>query len=171
MFDGTFANEIGMALSPQWMVYCLHDDSCNSPWLHGWVGVTSCLKRRLYAHRRSRRLPAGFQVKMLLEASKAECLAYAAELRPRPGIGWNRGRGGFTDGRGLRGVAKSPEHREKIRQAALRRYSDHSERKRTQQAVKKAFEAIRRDGKHNAMSGRHHSEETKRKISIARRHY
>jgi hypothetical protein len=115
-------------------------------------------------HRESGRLPENFRIEVLFRGPKEDCLALEHRLRPTPHIGWNVGVGGFTNGKGLRGIPKSPEHRAKQREAALRRYADPAERKRTQRAVKKAFKTIDRSGANNAMFGRKQSEETKRKI-------
>jgi hypothetical protein len=147
-----------------WVVYWLFDDRCVCPWSHGYIGISGRIARRLNQHRESGRFP-NFEIKILFKGAKNDCLALEAKLRPRPSIGWNVGIGGYADGRGTRGIPKSPEHRERIRAATLRRYADPVERARTRAAVKKAFVHIDRTGSNNAMFGRKHSEETKHKIA------
>jgi NUMOD3 motif len=63
-----------------------------------------------------------------------------------------------------KGIPKSPEHRENMRQAALRRYADPTERERTSKAVKRGLAHIDRSGKNNSRFGKHCSEETKEKL-------
>lgn len=151
-----------MEKSP-WVVYWLFDEKCTNPHQHGLIGATGRLWQRMFQHRenKSGRLPENFRVEILLRATKSECLAYEAELRPQPGIGWNVGIGGFANGRGLRGIAKTEEHRAKQRAAALARYADPTERARTAEAVRKAFEGgdFRRKSK-----GHSQTEATKQKI-------
>jgi hypothetical protein len=146
-----------------WVVYWLFDDRCVCPWSHGYIGISGRIARRLNQHRESGRFP-NFEVRILFNGPKNDCLALEAKLRPRPSIGWNVGVGGYVDGRGTRGISKSPEHRERMRAAALRRYADPVERARTRVVVKEAFRHIDRSGSNNAMFGKHMSETAKQKI-------
>ena len=67
----------------------------------------------------------------------------------------------------IKGRPKSPDQREKMRQASLRRYQDPTERQRTSEAVKRGLKGIDRSGAGNSMFGRTMSEETKQKIRDA----
>jgi hypothetical protein len=150
----------------RWVVYWLYDETCTNPELHGYIGATGRFWARIGMHKKSGRFASKhFEIKILYRSSNRQaCLAYEKQLRPHPDIGWNIHIGGFQKGGGGKGIPKSPEHRAKQREAALRRYADPAERKRTQRAVKKAFKTIDRSGANNAMFGRKQSEETKRKI-------
>jgi len=63
-----------------------------------------------------------------------------------------------------RGKPKSPEHREKIRQATIARYRNPAEHEKTSRAVRRALRNIDRSGPNNPMFGCKMSEETKQKI-------
>jgi hypothetical protein len=117
----------------------------------------------MHQHRQSGKW-TNFQIEIIFRGSKREALALEKRLRPTPGIGWNVGIGGFADGRGMRGVPKSQEHRERMRAGALKRYADPAEHKRTADAVKKALKLIDRTGSNNPRFGKHLSEDTKAKI-------
>jgi len=147
-----------------WIVYWLTDDRCVCPWRHGYIGCTNDITRKIWKHRESFRFPLGFKFEVLFIGNRSECFHVEQILRPKPHIGWNIGVGGYHDGQSLKGVPKSPEQREKMRQAALRRYEDPNEHKRTSRDVKKGLKDVDRSGTNNAMSGQHHSEETKQKI-------
>ena len=67
-------------------------------------------------------------------------------------------------GTGSPGIPKSRKTRERMREAALRRYRDPVEREKTRAAVKKAFETIDRSGANNGHYGKPLSEATKQKI-------
>jgi hypothetical protein len=145
-----------------WLVYWLEDDLCVCPWRHGYIGATNRFARRMHQHRE--RWPKAFRHRIMLRGSKAECLALEARMRPTPGIGWNSHVGGFVDGRGGRGIPKSAGHREKQRQAALRRYADPMEHVKTSVAVRRAKEGIDHSGANNSHFGKPHSEEARAKI-------
>ena len=152
-------------MAAEWLVYWLYDDTCANYAEHGCVGATkeTRLYQRLNQHQTNRRIPKDFHYKILFRGSQKAALQLEAELRPKPYIGWNVGVGGFANGGGLRGIPKTPEQREKMRQAALARYADPKERERTQRAVKKAFKTIDRSGENNPRFGTHMSEEAKQK--------
>lgn len=155
-----------MSKSTRGVVYWLFDEHCVCIWRHGYIGVTVRWPHRMHRHRcetESDFLPDNFQGKVLFRGHIKECLALETQLRPRAGIGWNRFPGGLS-GHASKGIAKSPEHREKIRQAALRRYADPAEHERTSRAAKLGLKNIDRSGAKNAMFGQHHSEQTKQKI-------
>jgi hypothetical protein len=117
----------------------------------------------MHQHRQNKRIPK-FHCTILFKGSQKVALAMEAILRPRPHIGWNIGIGGFPDGKSLRGVPKTPEQREKMKAAALRRYADPAEREKTQRTVKQAFEYIDRSGANNSRYGAAVSETTKQKM-------
>jgi hypothetical protein len=148
------------------VVYWLFDETCRDPERHGYIGVTVTWPRRLHRHRceeTSAFLPDKFEGKVLFRGHIKACLALERKLRPHSNIGWNRLPGGLS-GHAGKGVPKSPEHREKIRQAALRRFAKPAERKRLSKAVKRGLKDVDQTGANNPMYGRHHSEETKQKI-------
>lgn len=150
----------------EWLVYWINDDSCTLHREHGLIGVTmaSRLYFRLRQHEASRRIPKPFRYEIIFRGSQKEALALEAELRPRPGIGWNVGVGGFPHGGGLRGVPKSPEHRAKQNAAALARYAKPGEKEKTSKAVKRGLKNVNRTGVNNSNYGKTMSEETKNKI-------
>ena len=176
MFAGIFAKLIGMTFllserAPMsWVVYWLFDAKCVCPWRHGYIGISKNIRRRVIRHRYSAkhghndRLPDTFEIQILFRGDIRQCLALEFQMRPRPYIGWNLGIGGCLDGSMLAGVPQTMKHRERIRAAALRRYSDPAERERTKTAVKAAFKTIDRSGANNSMFGRKMSEATKEKI-------
>jgi predicted GIY-YIG superfamily endonuclease len=173
----------------QTFVYWLHDERCICPWHHGYVGITAHLPVRIAAHRRgngkgAHSLPPDFRVQVLFVGPGIEALELEARLRPRPGIGWNRAGGGqkscigYKHGeifrqlkakdaaRRFKGVPKSPEQREKIRQAALRRYADPAERERMSEQVKRSDKFKNRDytGAGNPNYGKTTPETAKQKM-------
>lgn len=153
-----------MAKTTSCVVYWLHDQFGVCWWRHGYIGVTQAWPRRFYRHRsESKFLPNHFEGEIIFKGSIKQCLALEQQLRPVAGIGWNRFPGGLS-GYAAKGIPKSPEQREKMRAAALRRYSDPAERERTQAAVKEALKGIDRSGAANSMYGKHQSEAAKQKI-------
>src|SRR5262252_4204141 len=133
------------------VVYWLYDASCRDIRRHGYVGACTRLDSRLRTHRRAFGtyksaigVPANFKVKIVFAGSIKECQALEAQLRPDTHIGWNNKRGGGRSSLGHRygtafkqarakeaskrfkGVPKSFEQREKMREAALRRYEGQS---------------------------------------------
>jgi hypothetical protein len=150
----------------EWLIYWLFDDSCRDQRRHGCVGATKTTRlfARLNQHQHSPRLPKPFRYKILFRGSRKEALAREAKLRPRPYIGWNIGVGGFANGKGLKGLPKSPEQRAKMRAAALRRYTDPAEHARTSKTVKRGLKGIDRSGANNPNFGKQMSEAAKQKM-------
>lgn len=150
----------------EWLIYWLFDDRCSDYKKHGLIGATkaSRLHFRLHQHRNNKRFPKNFEYRIVFRGSQESTLALEAKLRPKPNIGWNIGIGGFADGRGIRGISKSLEHRAKLRAAALSRYEDPEEKKRTSRSVKKALKNVDRSGANNPSFGKPMSEATKEKI-------
>ena len=156
---------------PSAVVYWLFNGQCSTPVEHGYVGVTVSWPRRLWRHRSEKAsdfLPEGFEGKILFRGTLKQCLELEKLLRPAEKIGWNRHPGGLAGYAG-KGVPKSPEHREKIRQAALARYQRPGERERTGKAAKLGIKrkGIDRSGAGNGHYGKHLSEESKQKIRDA----
>ena len=152
----------------RWVVYWLVNGACRDPKRHGYVGATGRLWQRLAAHRTAGRLVVRFakgcKVKILFRGSRRAALALEKRLRPKRGIGWNIGVGGYGNGAGTKGIPKSPEHRAKQRAAALRRYADPAEHERTARAVRKGLKGIDRSGPNNSRYGVKLTEATKEKI-------
>jgi hypothetical protein len=104
------------------VVYWLFDTACVCPWKHGYIGVTVNLRNRLKWHRaKQERI---FEYRILFEGTEQECYALEAAMRPEAFIGWNMALGGEGGSR----QPRSPETRQRMREAALRRYADPAER-------------------------------------------
>lgn len=153
-------------MQTKWFVYWLFDASCQDRRRHGCIGATKATRfySRLNQHKHSTRIPKPFQYEIIFRGSQKNALALEAKLRPRPNIGWNLGVGGFANGGGLKGIPKSPEQRAKMRNAALKRYTDPTEAIRTSKAVKRGLAGIDRTGANNPNFGKKMSEKTKQKI-------
>ena len=108
--------------------------------------------------------PQNFPSRMANERTKAQCMFLEKQLRPSLNIGWNFGFGGHQDGRGSKGVPKSSEQREKMRQAVLTSTKP-GEKERTAKAVKKGLKNIDRTGAINPMFGKHMSVKMQNKKS------
>src|SRR5882724_778015 len=111
------------------VVYWLFDSRCTDPFLHGYVGITKALARRVTEHRRRF---SDFEVVVLFTGTWVECIAEESRLRPEPAIGWNLLSGG-TGGRsyppsirdkisnGNKGKKRSEAYKENIRAKHLGR--------------------------------------------------
>jgi hypothetical protein len=78
----------------EWVVYWLHDECCICLQRHGYVGISGAFMQRLSTHQRNTRFPAHFEWSIIFTGTKSECLVLERTLRPEPGVGWNRSRGG-----------------------------------------------------------------------------
>jgi len=78
----------------KWVVYWLHDERCINLQVHGYVGISGHFMQRLGQHQRNKRFPANFEWSIIFSGTKAQCVEVEHTLRPLPGIGWNRARGG-----------------------------------------------------------------------------
>jgi hypothetical protein len=145
------------------VVYWLYDSTCTIPELTGYVGISERWGQRLGRHRK--RFGNDVKWKWLFVGTRDECLIEEHRLRPTWGIGWNWLGGGRA---GMAGAPKSVEHRAKMSRAAKKRYKDPSERLKTIQAVKKAFETIDRTGKKNGHFGKRLTLEQRQNISLGR---
>jgi hypothetical protein len=107
------------------VIYWLFDSTCTDPFLHGYIGFTKHLPRRVTEHRR--KFGEAFEVKVLFTGTRAECIAEEIRLRPEPLIGWNVLSGGFGGriypkavaekiGNKNRGKKRSEEFKENLRQ-------------------------------------------------------
>jgi hypothetical protein len=131
------------------VVYWLFDHNCICPRLHGYVGITADLPKRIAQHReKGRRKAVEFRVVVLFQGTKAECLVLERQLRPGYGIGWNLARGGWYPK-----DQKSPETRAKMAVAARGRALTAETRSKISAAKKKA--EVRTKG----FAGRAHSQE------------
>jgi hypothetical protein len=151
----------------EWFVYWLFDASCRDKHKHGCIGATKATRiwMRINQHKNSARIPQPFQYTIIFRGSRKEALAFEAKLRPRPYIGWNVGVGGFSDGGGLKGIQRSPEVREKIRAAALRRWANPVFRAKQLKLLKRTtFGQYDRSGANNPNFGKATSEATKQKM-------
>jgi len=106
------------------LVYWLFDESCVCPWKHGYIGVTNNLHNRLKGHRAKQRRV--FEHRILFKGTERECYALESAMRPEAFIGWNVALGGEGGSR----QPRSLETRQRIREAAIRRYADPNEREK-----------------------------------------
>lgn len=74
------------------VVYWLYDENCTDPFLHGYIGITNNIRRRMADHRYKRRLP--FKYKILFRGTREECISLEKKMRPSAFIGWNIFEGG-----------------------------------------------------------------------------
>jgi hypothetical protein len=155
-----------MAKATTCVVYWLYNDGCICPWRHGYIGISVRWPQRLYRHKID---GTHFRVKdtkwrILFIGTQDQCLELEKQLRPHLGIGWNKAYGGETTGKGIRGIPKSPEWREKMRLAALARYAKPGEKERTAKAVKNVLRHVDRSGENNSHFGKPTSESAKQKM-------
>lgn len=73
-------------------VYWLYKEATDSVFTDGYVGVTKNEKVRFAQHRKRF---GEFKFEILFSGTKEQCLAVEFQLRPVPGIGWNRACGGM----------------------------------------------------------------------------
>lgn len=73
-------------------VYWLYEDETDNIFKDGYVGITKDATKRFYQHRARF---GNFKTKIIFYGSLKQCLALELQLRPVPGIGWNRAAGGF----------------------------------------------------------------------------
>jgi hypothetical protein len=133
---------------------------------------------RLAAHRRgngkgSVPLPKEFKSTILFTGTVEQCFELERQLRPRPGIGWNRAGGGQKSCLGFKhseeakrnmsraikgktkGIPKPAEHRAKISAATKARYANPAAHAQTSAAVKAGLSGINRHGANNPNFGNH----------------
>src|SRR5215475_521741 len=111
------------------VLYWLYDAQCVCPWRHGYIGISINLKNRLKNHRLHQR---GFEHKILFKGLIEDCLRLEEQMRPEPFIGWNQAQGGM----GGNSAPRSPETKQRMREAALLRFSDPNERAKLSAAGK-----------------------------------
>ncbi len=73
-------------------VYWLYENETDNIFTDGYVGITKNCKIRFYQHKAKF---GNFKVKVIFYGSLEQCLALEFQLRPVPGIGWNKAVGGF----------------------------------------------------------------------------
>jgi predicted GIY-YIG superfamily endonuclease len=95
-------------------LYWLYDDTCNDILTDGYVGVTEDINIRINGHKRKTQnlKDKDLKVKIVYEGDRATCFDKERELRPNPGIGWNRAIGGSHGWR--EGFIHSKETKEKM---------------------------------------------------------
>lgn len=78
------------------VVYWVYDETCKDILTDGYVGVTENISIRMNGHKRKTEniINKDVQVKVIYEGSRKTCFNKEKELRPKPGIGWNRAVGG-----------------------------------------------------------------------------
>lgn len=166
------------------VVYWLFDVTCVDPRDSGYVGVTTDLPRRLQHHHEggnsaARDLPAIYKARVLYKGLLSRCLDVERQLRPRPGIGWNRLTGGGYSGErseetkqkissalvGVgKGIPKSPAHREAMRQAQLRAIANDPKKFAAKFAKMRAARALK---DHSGINSGPKSEAHKQKLRIS----
>jgi predicted GIY-YIG superfamily endonuclease len=100
-----------MAMS---LVYWIYNDTCKDIYTDGYVGVTEDINIRINGHKRKTENLIGkdFDVKIVYKGDRAACFNKERELRPKPGIGWNRAIGGSHGWR--EGFVHSEKTKEKM---------------------------------------------------------
>jgi hypothetical protein len=73
-------------------VYWLYENETDDIFNDGYVGITKNTTKRFYQHKVRF---GNFKTKIIFYGSLEQCLALELQLRPVPGIGWNRAIGGF----------------------------------------------------------------------------
>lgn len=73
-------------------VYWLYKDETDNIFKDGYVGISKNSKVRFYQHKKRF---GEFKTKIIFYGSLEQCLALEFQLRPTPGIGWNKACGGF----------------------------------------------------------------------------
>ena len=116
------------------IVYWLKNETCTSPWSHGYIGISQHVVGRVSSHRKNKRFPKNFQVEILFKGTIAECAALELKYRPHPGIGWNLSKGGLEGDR-LKGTLHTPEGIKRMSKAALKLWSDPEYKKRRQREM------------------------------------
>lgn len=81
---------------PECVVYWLRDSDCTDMKRHGYIGITANPKIREKEHRRSGRMPKDFEMIIVMEGRRDECLEREKHLRPEMRIGWNLAAGGIN---------------------------------------------------------------------------
>lgn len=140
------------------VVYWLFDETCVLPRLHGYVGVTSNLGKRIKQHRASNRFPINFKVIKIFCGYRKRCDRIEIKLRPVMNIGWNIGRGGYHTNLGWKQSTETIAKR--------------SVKLRGQKRTKETIERIRLAGlgKRNCL-GYKHTDEARANMSAAHRGY
>jgi hypothetical protein len=108
------------------VVYWLYDENCSDPRIHGYIGVTYYIKRRMREHQLNEKFPT-FEFTILFKGSREECFEYEKLLRPEKGIGWNNAVGGaqgwkqgYVLSKGKKKGPFSTEHRKSLSEARKR---------------------------------------------------
>ena len=166
-------------------VYWLYANDGDKIFTDGYVGISKNTKTRIYQHKKRF---GEFKHKVIFYGSLQQCLALEFQLRPVPGIGWNRACGGFEGYRlghseetknvlkdkrakqiaPMTGLKQSEETKLKIRNSNLGKIRSDETRARLKAAKQNISEETR--AKTAAASrGRKLSTEAKAKVSEALR--
>jgi hypothetical protein len=73
-------------------VYWLYENETDNIFTDGYIGITKNTTVRFYQHKAKF---GNFKTKVIFYGSLEQCMALELQLRPKPGIGWNRAIGGF----------------------------------------------------------------------------
>lgn len=151
----------------QAVVYWLHDDACGAPEVDGYVGVSVDWVTREKTHRRSGRFVADFKIAILFHGTLSECLAVEAGYRPNPDIGWNSHSGG------LHGRIPSASTRARLSRASKGRIVSAATREKIgaghRGGHREDLSPEARISIKQKLTGRRASEETRLKLSAARK--
>ena len=95
-------------------LYWIYDKTCNDIMIDGYIGVTEDVSIRVNGHKRKTEnlIDKDISVKIIYEGPRLECFLKEKELRPKPGIGWNRAVGGSHGWK--EGFVHSKEAKEKM---------------------------------------------------------
>ena len=175
-------------------VYWVHEDFHTDPKTEGYVGVSVDPKRRLSNHRYEGTSEECANYLLRCDDARtkpnqpiiaefddrAAALAFEKELRPERGVGWNHAAGGW--GGAFLGRHHTEETKQILREASTGRVATEASKKKVadklrgipQKPSTVAKMKIAKEGKNNPMfgvtspmKGKHHTEETKAKMSVA----
>lgn len=154
-------------------VYWIYNEECVSPETCGYIGVTYDPDSRFRSHqKKNKKIPNDSKIMILFEGTREECFQREYNYRPKANIGWNNAVGGSHGWR--LGFTHSDETKTKMKAKWTdERKEEHIERLKTHnhklRGQKRPKQTLAISGEKNGMFGQHHSEESKMKMSIARK--
>lgn len=133
-------------------VYWLYSSDTDNIFTDGYIGISKNHKVRIYQHRKRF---GEFRYKIIFYGSLAQCLALELQLRPLPGIGWNKACGGFEGYR----LGHSDETRKIIKEKRANQIAPMTGLKQSEETKAKIK---------NSNTGKVRSEKTKAKLKAAK---
>lgn len=137
-------------------VYWIYNTDCKDL-NDGYVGVTKDPQTRFKCHLRKNRVPSNSEFKILFEGSREDCFNLEKQLRPSPGLGWNRAIGGshgwqtgFSHSEETKKILKQKWTDERKHLASLQR----KEQNKKLIGQKRPKQSIAMSGENNPMYGK-----------------